>query len=120
MSQGTGATPDVVVPMPNVYEDVENANDPPEPSVIRRASSYSDFYRIVQQELSNGGREQRKKTDKWNRKWEALNLPDSVIKPEDEESKRVLKRLNEVGAKPGGKDEKPIVPVWIGGCGVVS
>ncbi|KAL0570938.1 hypothetical protein V5O48_011022 [Marasmius crinis-equi] len=40
------------------------------------------------------------------------------VKPGDEESERVLQELNEVGAKPGSKDEKPVAPVWIGGCGL--
>lgn len=72
------------MPLPHVYEDTENTNDPPEPSVLRRASSYSDFYRIVQQELSKDGKEHRKKTDKWNRRWEALNLFDSSTGPESQ------------------------------------
>ncbi|ESK87069.1 hypothetical protein Moror_11950 [Moniliophthora roreri MCA 2997] len=40
------------------------------------------------------------------------------VKPEDADSEQVLQRLDEVGAAPGSKDEKPIVPVWIGDCGV--
>ncbi|KAJ8073375.1 hypothetical protein PM082_011649 [Marasmius tenuissimus] len=39
------------------------------------------------------------------------------VEPDDQESERVLQRLNEVGAKPGSKDEKPTAPVWVGGCG---
>ncbi|KAI5466859.1 Sec34-like family-domain-containing protein [Mariannaea sp. PMI_226] len=81
-----GTIPDTVVPLPHVYEDVENSNDPPEPSILRRASSCSDFYRLVQQELPNDGREARKKGGKWNRGWEALDLPDSLSEPEDQES----------------------------------
>ncbi|KAG7086792.1 hypothetical protein E1B28_002720 [Marasmius oreades] len=41
------------------------------------------------------------------------------VKADDSESERVLQRLDEVGAEPGSKDEKPVVPVWVGGCGVV-
>ncbi|KAF9256390.1 hypothetical protein L218DRAFT_936675 [Marasmius fiardii PR-910] len=40
------------------------------------------------------------------------------VKSGDVESERVLQRLNEVGVEPGGKDEKPVLPVWVGGCGV--
>ncbi|KAL0061763.1 hypothetical protein AAF712_011366 [Marasmius tenuissimus] len=56
-----------------------------------------------------------------------LKLPSSIlqgkyvvfghVEPDDQESERVLQRLNEVGAKPGSKDEKPTAPVWVGGCG---
>lgn len=83
---GTGPTADIVVPMPNVYEDIENTNTPPEAAVIRRASSYSDFYRVVQEQLSKDGRPQRKKSDKWNRGWEALDLPDSGAEAESPQS----------------------------------
>lgn len=78
--------------MPNVYEDIENTNTPPEAAVIRRASSYSDFYRVVQEQLSKDGRPQRKKSDKWNRRWEALDLPDSSAEadgPQSAESKNL-------------------------------
>jgi len=37
----------------------------------------------------------------------------------DEESEKVLNKLNELGASADAKDEKPIAPVWIGGCGVL-
>lgn len=39
------------------------------------------------------------------------------IREGDDQALRVLDRLNEVGSD-GGRDEKPIVPVWIGSCGV--
>ncbi|THU96219.1 hypothetical protein K435DRAFT_755110 [Dendrothele bispora CBS 962.96] len=40
------------------------------------------------------------------------------IKQGDKESENVLERLDQVGSEPGG-NERPIVPVWIGGCGVL-
>ncbi|KAK7408278.1 Golgi transport complex subunit 3 [Neonectria punicea] len=79
---GTGAAADIVVPMQNVYEEIEDIKSPPEPEVLRRASSYSNFYRVVQEQLLKDERPQRKKTNKCNRGWEALNLADSVIEPE--------------------------------------
>ncbi|KAM0195515.1 hypothetical protein ACHAPA_003019 [Fusarium lateritium] len=66
-----------VVPLPNVYEDIEDTDTPPEPTVLRRASSYSDFYRVVKEQLSKDARPQPKKTDKKTRAWEALLLPES-------------------------------------------
>lgn len=72
--------------MPNVYEEIENTNTPPEPTVIRRASSYSDLYRVAQ-ELSKDGRPRHRKTDKNNRAWEALLLPDSGVEAELHEPK---------------------------------
>lgn len=63
--------------MQNVYEEIEDTDTPPEPTVLRRASSYSDFYRVVKEQLSKGTRPRPKKTDKHSRAWEALTLPDS-------------------------------------------
>jgi hypothetical protein len=64
-------------PMPNVYEEIEDTDTPPEPTVIRRANSYSDFYRVVKEQLSKDARPRPKKIDKKSRAWEALFLPDS-------------------------------------------
>ncbi|KAJ4235614.1 Golgi transport complex subunit 3 [Fusarium solani] len=82
-----GQISEVVAPMPNVYEEIENTNTPPEPTVIRRASSYSDLYRVAQEQLSKDGRPRHKKTDKNNRAWEALLLPDSSVEAELHEPK---------------------------------
>ncbi|KAH7878194.1 cyclophilin-like domain-containing protein [Lentinula edodes] len=41
------------------------------------------------------------------------------IRKDDEEGDKVLEKLNELGASGDSKDEKPLVPVWIGGCGVL-
>jgi hypothetical protein len=64
-------------PMPNVYEEIEDTDTPPEPTVIRRANSYSDFYRVVKEQLSKDTRPRTKKTDRKSRAWEALFLSDS-------------------------------------------
>ncbi|KAJ3524119.1 hypothetical protein NM208_g12179 [Fusarium decemcellulare] len=87
LSQEPGQIPDAVVPMPNVYEEIENTNTPPEPTVIRRASSYSDFYRIIQQQLPKEGRPRQQKVDKNNRAWEALLLADTGVEVATEEPK---------------------------------
>ncbi|KAJ3863323.1 cyclophilin-like domain-containing protein [Lentinula novae-zelandiae] len=41
------------------------------------------------------------------------------IGKDDEEGEKVLEKLNELGASGDSRDEKPLVPVWIGGCGVL-
>jgi hypothetical protein len=76
------------VPLPNVYEDIEDTDTPPEPTVLRRASSYSDFYRVVKEQLSKDARPQSKKIDKKTRAWEALLLPDSSYDVDTHEMSR--------------------------------
>lgn len=68
--------------MPDVYEEIEDNDTPPEPSVLRRASSYSDFYRVVREQLSKDDRPRRRKVDRENRGWEALMLPESTTRAE--------------------------------------
>ncbi|KAF7560075.1 hypothetical protein G7046_g4055 [Stylonectria norvegica] len=75
---GTNPVISAAPPLTNVFEEIEDSNDPPEPTVIRRASSYSDFYRVVQAQLSSDGKPKRNKTDKRERAWEALMLPDAA------------------------------------------
>ncbi|KAM5352018.1 hypothetical protein ACJ41O_004741 [Fusarium nematophilum] len=84
-----GQVTEAVVPLPNVYEEIENTDTPPEPTILRRASSYSDFYRIVREQLPKGGRPRRDKIDKNNRAWEALLLPGSGVETEQLEPKGV-------------------------------
>ncbi|KAH7154931.1 Sec34-like family-domain-containing protein [Dactylonectria estremocensis] len=79
---GTGTVADIVVPMPNVYEDIENTNTPPDAVVIRRAGSCSDLQRLASARPSKDERLQRKKTNRWNRVWEALDLSDSGVELE--------------------------------------
>ncbi|KAF4961913.1 hypothetical protein FSARC_9989 [Fusarium sarcochroum] len=71
--------------MPNLYEEIEDTDTPPEPTVIRRASSYSDFYRVVKEHLSKDAKPQPTKIDKKSRAWEALLLPDSSREVETHE-----------------------------------
>ncbi|KIK70043.1 hypothetical protein GYMLUDRAFT_255246 [Collybiopsis luxurians FD-317 M1] len=42
------------------------------------------------------------------------------IKEGDKDSARVLEKLDELGADNDAKNEKPTIPVWIGGCGVLG
>ncbi|KAG8426627.1 Golgi transport complex subunit 3 [Metarhizium acridum] len=59
----------------DVFEELEDTNTPPEPTVIRRAASYTDFYYVVRAQLTKDGQLRRKKkTGKKNRAWEALLL----------------------------------------------
>lgn len=70
----------------NVYEEIENTNTPPEPSVPRRAASYSDFYHVVRAQISRDSAAKRRKPSKKDRQWEALNLPAEASKPRGRES----------------------------------
>lgn len=72
-----------------MYEEIENTNTPPEPSVPRRAASYSDFYHVARAQISQDGAStrSRKKPSKKDRQWEALMLPPGAGKHRDTESK---------------------------------
>ncbi|KAJ4292998.1 Golgi transport complex subunit 3 [Collariella sp. IMI 366227] len=76
-----------IEPLPALFEDQEDANSPPEPSLSRRANSYSDFYDIVKAQLSSHDAKKLRKRRRGDRRWEALALPDSVtagLQEEDE------------------------------------
>lgn len=61
--------------MNSVAEDTEEINAPPQPSLPRRAASYSDFYEVVKAQLHEDGRHRKpKRTSRKNRTWEALML----------------------------------------------
>lgn len=61
--------------MEDVFEEIENTNTPPEATVLRRAASYSDFYRVVKAQLSKDGTlKRKKKINKKDRSLEALML----------------------------------------------
>ncbi|KAJ4416715.1 Golgi transport complex subunit 3 [Neurospora sp. IMI 360204] len=66
-------------PLPALFEDQEDVNAPPEATVLRRATSYSDFYDIG----SHGGpkRKDKKKTKERRNNhnlWDALMIPASA------------------------------------------
>jgi len=73
----------------------DDANVPPEPSVPRRAKSYSDFHDIVRAQATVHVRKRKQKTRRRRgsgRGWEALAVPESVEaqlpqaeEPEEEE-----------------------------------
>lgn len=73
----------MAAPLENVYEEIENTNTPPEPTVLRRAASYSDFYRIVRAQFAGPGQPRKKKAvvsaaaKKEQRQWDALMLFES-------------------------------------------
>lgn len=74
-TQGTNNVPvEAVEALENVYEDIENTNTPPEPSLVRRAASYSDFYHVVKAQISKDEALKRKKTARKERQWEGLDL----------------------------------------------
>ena len=65
-------------PLPALFEDQEDANSPPEPTLSLRAKSYSDFYDIVKAQLSSPGPKKKRKRRRSGRTWEALALPESA------------------------------------------
>lgn len=69
-----------------MYEEIENTNTPPEPSVPRRAASYSDFYHVARAQISRDSATKRRKPSKRDRQWEALMLPLEASKPRERES----------------------------------
>ncbi|KAG5985170.1 hypothetical protein E4U55_000806 [Claviceps digitariae] len=59
----------------NVYEERQCPDSPPEPTLPRRAASYSDFYHVVRAQLVKDGQLRRKKKlGKKSRSWDALAL----------------------------------------------
>lgn len=58
----------------NVYEDIENTNTPPEPTIVRRAASYSDFYHVVKAQIDKDEALRRKRIARKERQWEGLDL----------------------------------------------
>jgi hypothetical protein len=75
-----------------LFEDAFEANSPPEPTLARRAKSYSDFYEVVKAQLhKDGTQKKRKKSGKKSRREicsvEALDVPETgrvAIGMEDE------------------------------------
>lgn len=67
-------------PLENVYEEIENTNTPPEATLTRRASSYSDFYDITKAHTSKDEYHKRKNIIRKERQWEALMLSEDASK----------------------------------------
>ncbi|RYO94248.1 hypothetical protein DL766_002242 [Monosporascus sp. MC13-8B] len=51
-------------PLDQLYEEPEASNGPPEPTLTRRAKSYSDFYRVVRAQLSKDASRKRRRSRK--------------------------------------------------------
>ncbi|KAH9904475.1 Sec34-like family protein [Xylariomycetidae sp. FL2044] len=66
-------------PLDQIFEDVEPIIEPPEPTLTRRAKSYSDFYHVVRAQLSKDTSKKKKRKNNRERNLEAL----MVHKPED-------------------------------------
>ncbi|KAL2163479.1 hypothetical protein VTH06DRAFT_5537 [Thermothelomyces fergusii] len=73
-------------PLPTLFEDRKDADSPPEPTLSRRAKSYSDFYDIVRAQLAVHAPKKKRKRKGGDRRWEALAVPDSAAAslPEEE------------------------------------
>ncbi|KAJ6441155.1 Sec34-like family protein [Purpureocillium lavendulum] len=72
---GVGKVDDAPKPLENVYEELEDKNTPPEPTLVKRAASYSDFYHVVTAQLAKDRQARRaRKGCTRNRAWEALTL----------------------------------------------
>ncbi|KAL2171785.1 hypothetical protein VTG60DRAFT_1783 [Thermothelomyces hinnuleus] len=75
-----------VEPLPTLFEDQKDADSPPEPTLSRRAKSYSDFYDIARAQLAVHAPKKKRKRRRSDRSWEALAVPDSAAAslPEEE------------------------------------
>ncbi|KAI5921931.1 Sec34-like family protein [Camillea tinctor] len=74
-----GKQSDAAEPLRQLFEEPETSIDPPEPTLTRRAKSYSDFYRVVRAQLSrDAAAKKRRKRTKGGKGLEAL----MVEKPE--------------------------------------
>jgi hypothetical protein len=78
IQQNTTDDADTADPLPALFEDLRDANSPPEPTLSRRAKSYSDFYDIVKAQLSSHAPKKKRKRRRSGRTWEALAVPESV------------------------------------------
>ncbi|KAH8668514.1 Sec34-like family-domain-containing protein [Xylariales sp. PMI_506] len=57
-------------------EEEDDSNDPPEPTLIPRAKSYSDFYHVVRAQLSKDATKKKRRRRKNDRSLEALMVHD--------------------------------------------
>lgn len=59
----------------NVFEEPEDEKSIPEPALVRRAASYSDFYHVVRAQMVKDARTKRKSKSQGRRRtWDALML----------------------------------------------
>ncbi|KAK4242931.1 Sec34-like family-domain-containing protein [Achaetomium macrosporum] len=75
---GTADNPNTAESLPALFEDQEDANSPPQPTLSHRAKSYSDFHNIVKAQLPSHAPRKKREKRRSVRGWEALALPESV------------------------------------------
>jgi hypothetical protein len=80
----------VAEPLGNVFEQIEDQNTPPEPELLRRAASYSDFYHVGEVQISKEEKHRRRKTARKERQWDALMLCSEASGPGTLEEDRDL------------------------------
>ncbi|OIW26502.1 Sec34-like family protein [Coniochaeta ligniaria NRRL 30616] len=73
---------DAPQPLEDLFEDPFESNSPPEPTLARRAKSYSDFYDIVKAQLHKDGAQKKRKKTRRNKRREicgieALDVPET-------------------------------------------
>lgn len=61
-------------PLDDLYEEEPYSNSPPEPTIVRRAKSYSSFYDAARSHPSQNGAKSRRKKRRKDPKWEALDV----------------------------------------------
>lgn len=73
-------------PLDDLYEVDPDSNSPPEPTLVRRAKSYSSFYEVAQAQLCEDGAKSRRKKRRKDHRWEALDIPqpESTCRPDNE------------------------------------
>lgn len=73
---------DAPEPLEELFEDPFESNAPPEPTLARRAKSYSDFYDIVRAQLHRDGAQKKKRRTRRSKRRdfcsvEALDVPET-------------------------------------------
>ncbi|KAB5526376.1 Sec34-like family protein [Coniochaeta sp. 2T2.1] len=68
-------------PLEDLFEDPFESNSAPEPTLARRAKSYSDFYEVVKAQLNKDGAQKKKRKARRNKRKEicgieALDVPE--------------------------------------------
>lgn len=76
--QGAAEVSNNAEPLDDLYEVESDSNSPPDPTIARRAKSYSSFYDIVQAQLSEDGSKNGRKKRRKDYGWDALD----IVQPE--------------------------------------
>jgi len=67
-------------PLDRLFEEPEPLIEPPEPTLLPRPKSYSDFYHVVRAQLSKDAATKRRRQKNKERSLDAL----MIVKPEDQ------------------------------------